>query len=60
MTKLSGFEYVYPVTGQTYSCKIDIDVLAPVTSLRATAHKIATGLRLLANLIRVNADVRAY
>lgn len=50
VTKLSGFEYAYPVTSQTYSRKIDIDVLAPLASLGATAHKLATDLRLLANL----------
>ncbi|KII83674.1 hypothetical protein PLICRDRAFT_47157 [Plicaturopsis crispa FD-325 SS-3] len=53
VTKLSGFEYAYPVTSQTYSRKIDIDVLAPLASLGATAHKIATDLRLLANLKEV-------
>ena len=36
VTNLSGFEYAYPVTGQTYSRKIDIDVLAPLTSLGST------------------------
>ncbi|KAJ8517585.1 hypothetical protein ONZ45_g5252 [Pleurotus djamor] len=50
VTKLSGFEYSYPVTSQTYSRKIDVDVLAPLASLGATAHKIATDIRLLANL----------
>ncbi|KAF8555179.1 Adenylosuccinate lyase [Imleria badia] len=53
VTKLSGFEYAYPVTSQTYSRKIDIDVLSPLASLGATAHKIATDLRLLANLKEV-------
>jgi adenylosuccinate lyase len=50
VTRLSGFKYAYPVTSQTYSRKIDIDVLAPLASLGATAHKIATDVRLLANL----------
>lgn len=50
MTKLSGFQEAYPVTGQTYSRKVDIDVLAPLASLAATAHKICTDIRLLANL----------
>lgn len=50
VTKLSGFSNAYPVTGQTYSRKVDIDVLAPLASLAATAHKIATDIRLLANL----------
>ncbi|KAI0033498.1 adenylosuccinate lyase [Vararia minispora EC-137] len=50
VTELSGFSYAYPVTSQTYSRKVDIDALAPLASLGATAHKIATDLRLLANL----------
>lgn len=50
VTKLSGFSSAYPVTGQTYSRKVDIDVLAPLASLAATSHKIATDIRLLANL----------
>ena len=41
------------MTGQTYSRKIDIDVLQPLASLGATAHKIATDIRLLANLKEV-------
>ena len=50
VTALSGFEYAYPVTSQTYSRKIDVDVLSTLASLGATAHKIATDIRLLANL----------
>ena len=50
VTEMSGFSYAYPVTSQTYSRKIDVDVLAPLASFGATAHKIATDLRLLANL----------
>ena len=50
MTKLSGFEYVYPVSGRIYPRKIDIDVLASFISLGATPHKIVIDLRLLASL----------
>ena len=50
VTELCGFQYAYPVTSQTYSRKIDIDVLAPLASFGATAHKIGTDIRLLANL----------
>ncbi|KAK9355957.1 L-Aspartase-like protein [Lipomyces doorenjongii] len=50
VVELLGFKFGYPVTGQTYSRKIDIDVLGPLSSLGATAHKMATDLRLLANL----------
>ncbi|KAI0270835.1 adenylosuccinate lyase [Russula aff. rugulosa BPL654] len=53
VTEMSGFPYAYPVTSQTYSRKIDVDVLAPLASFGATAHKIATDLRLLANLKEV-------
>lgn len=42
VTELLGFPYAYPVTGQTYSRKIDCDVLGPLASLGSTAHKIAT------------------
>ena len=50
VAKKMGFPTVVPVCGQTYSRKIDIDAIAPLASLGATAHKIATDLRLLANL----------
>lgn len=50
VVELLGFDIVYPVTGQTYSRKIDIDVLGPLASFGATAHKFATDIRLLANL----------
>ncbi|RLV91027.1 Adenylosuccinate lyase [Spathaspora sp. JA1] len=50
VVELLGFDIVYPVTGQTYSRKIDIDVIGPLASFGATAHKFATDIRLLANL----------
>ena len=42
VTELFGFPYAYPVTGQTYSRKIDADVLGPLSSFGATVHKICT------------------
>ena len=42
VTELSGLPYAYPVTGQTYSRKIDADVLGPLASFGATVHKICT------------------
>ncbi|THG98232.1 hypothetical protein EW026_g3923 [Hermanssonia centrifuga] len=53
VTSLCGFSYAYPVTSQTYSRKVDVDALSPLASFGATAHKIATDLRLLANLKEV-------
>ncbi|KAL5525112.1 ADE13 [Sanghuangporus sanghuang] len=59
VTELLGFSYAYPVTSQTYSRKIDIDVLAPLASFGATAHKIATDIRLLANLKEIEEPFEA-
>ncbi|KAJ2869059.1 adenylosuccinase ade13 [Coemansia erecta] len=50
VTELSGFTDCYAVCGQTYSRKIDVDFMAPLASFGATAHRIATDIRLLANL----------
>ncbi|XP_018313721.1 adenylosuccinate lyase isoform X2 [Mycetomoellerius zeteki] len=50
VTKMAGFEKHYPVTGQTYSRKVDIECLNVLSSLGATVHKICTDIRLLANM----------
>ncbi|TPX70626.1 adenylosuccinate lyase [Spizellomyces sp. 'palustris'] len=50
VTEMSGFPSAYAVTGQTYSRKVDLDVLNSLSSFGATAHKIATDIRLLAHL----------
>ncbi len=45
-----GFEQSYPVTGQTYSRKVDHEIVSALGSLGVSAHKLATDLRLLAHL----------
>ncbi len=50
MTEACGFDRAYVVTGQTYSRKVDCDLLSALGSFGATAHKIGTDIRLLANL----------
>ena len=47
MAGFGGRSYV--VTGQTYTRKADIEVVAALGSLGATAHKICTDIRLLAH-----------
>jgi adenylosuccinate lyase len=44
-----GMEGVYPVTGQTYSRKVDSQVLDTLSGLAQSAHKFGTDLRLLAH-----------
>lgn len=44
-----GFKRTYPVTGQTYSRKIDSQVLDALSGLCQSAHKYGTDLRLLAH-----------
>jgi adenylosuccinate lyase len=44
-----GFTRVLPVTGQTYTRKIDSQVLDVLSGLGQSAHKLATDLRLLAH-----------
>jgi len=48
-----GFPRSYPVTGQTYSRKVDLQVVQGLGSFCATAHRIASDLRLLAHLKEV-------
>jgi len=49
VTSKAGFSSSFLVTGQTYSRKIDTDVVAKLSSFGATAHKICTDIRLLAS-----------
>ena len=45
----AGFGDVYPVTGQTYSRRVDVEIVNALSALGATTHKISTDLRLLAH-----------
>lgn len=44
-----GFEKVVPIASQTYSRKIDLNLMNALESFAASAHKIATDIRLLAH-----------
>ena len=48
-----GFDSSYPVTGQTYSRKVDSQVLATLSGIAQSAHKAATDLRLLQSMKEV-------
>lgn len=49
VTKLAGFEKCYAVTGQTYSRKVDLEIVGALSSLGATIYKICCDLRILAS-----------
>jgi adenylosuccinate lyase len=49
VSKKMGFDQVYPVTGQTYTRKVDSQVLGVLSGIGQSAHKFGTDLRLLAH-----------
>uniref|UniRef100_A0A4X2JUE3 Adenylosuccinate lyase n=1 Tax=Vombatus ursinus TaxID=29139 RepID=A0A4X2JUE3_VOMUR len=50
VTERAGFQRAFLITGQTYTRKVDIEVLSVLASLGASVHKISTDIRLLASL----------
>jgi adenylosuccinate lyase len=44
-----GFDAACPVSGQTYTRKIDFQILAVLSGIAQSAHKMATDIRLLAH-----------
>jgi adenylosuccinate lyase len=49
VAKKLGFDATYSITGQTYSRKVDAQVLDVLSGIAASAHKAATDLRILAH-----------
>ncbi len=45
-----GFDACEPITGQTYSRKVDAAIVGSLAGVAASVHKFANDLRLLANL----------
>ncbi len=44
VTHMSGFTQSYPVTGQTYSRKVDLNIVNAIAGLGASAHKVTRAL----------------
>ncbi len=59
VTAAFGFPSAFIVTGQTYTRKVDGEVLSALAGLGATCHKIATDLRLLQHLKEVEEPIEA-
>ena len=53
IAKKMGFEECYPVSGQTYSRKVDTKVLYALAQIAASAHKFSNDIRLLQHLKEV-------
>ena len=53
IAKEMGFEATVPVSGQTYSRKVDSDVLYTLSAIAQSASKFATDVRLLCHLKEV-------
>ena len=53
IAKKMGFESCYPVSGQTYSRKVDTRVINVLAGIAASAHKMSNDIRLLQHLKEV-------
>lgn len=53
VTELMGFDFVIPVSGQTYTRKIDYYVLSLLSGVAQSAYKMCGDIRLLSNLKEV-------
>ncbi|MBA3709676.1 MAG: adenylosuccinate lyase [Planctomycetes bacterium] len=59
VTSAFGFPSAFIVTGQTYTRKVDADIVAVLASLGASVHKMGTDLRLLAHLKEIEEPFEA-
>jgi adenylosuccinate lyase len=50
VTRYMGFSHHFLICGQTYTRKVDVEILSALAGLGASIHKMATDIRLLANL----------
>jgi len=49
-----GFERICPVTGQTYSRKVDAQIAAALAGIGATGHKFCNDIRLLSGMKEID------
>eukprot|EP00121_Abeoforma_whisleri_P008449 Awhi_evm1s7757 len=50
VTEMAGFKKALIISGQTYSRKVDYNILAMLAGIGISVHKIATDIRLLAKM----------
>ena len=54
-----GYDQVQPVSGQTYTRKVDAAILATLSGIAQSAHKFATDLRLLCHMKEIEEPFEA-
>jgi adenylosuccinate lyase len=59
VTEKLGFKQVEPITGQTYTRKIDAQIAAALANIAASAHKFANDIRLLAGFKEIEEPFEA-
>ena len=57
IAKKMGFETCYPVSGQTYSRKVDTRVVNVLAGIAASAHKMSNDIRLLQHLKEIEEPI---
>lgn len=57
VTEMAGFRNKFSVTGQTYPRKVDYNILAALSGVGATIHKICTDIRLLASMKEIEEPI---
>ncbi|CAF0750292.1 unnamed protein product [Adineta steineri] len=50
VTEMAGFSKAFIICGQTYTRKLDVEVVSVLSSFGGTIHKMCTDIRLLASL----------
>lgn len=59
VTDEMGFQHCFPVTGQTYSRKVDFHIVAVLAGIAQTAAKFANDIRLLAHMKEIEEPFEA-
>jgi adenylosuccinate lyase len=57
VTAAFGFPSAFIISGQTYTRKVDTDIVTCLAGIGASAHKLATDLRLLAHLKEIEEPI---
>eukprot|EP00118_Oscarella_pearsei_P014921 m.130737 g.130737 ORF g.130737 m.130737 type:complete len:482 (+) comp38037_c0_seq13:209-1654(+) len=60
VTQMAGFSKSYCVTGQTYSRKVDYEILSCLAGLGSSIHKMCSDIRILASLKEIEEPFESH